>query len=242
MSNFSKFVYQMLVVVIAVNIFGLWGVSFLQQRQLQKLQTDYLMVSSQAKATVQDSRSQDLIDLTQVVPVSSDSANQNTTATLSSQLTQLNQTLNSFDSRLDTLETDVENIQQNPSAPSSSSISGAKEYDLFIGTGSSNNLNWTTVDSTEITIDTTKYPTIKSAKFEAGLSIIGGEARARLLNKTTLEVIPISEVMHNTSTTTWKTSSSFAIPSGTHTFQVQLRSSSGERAYLGGSRLKLSVE
>jgi hypothetical protein len=76
--------------------------------------------------------------------------------------------------------------------------------------------------------------------FEAGLSIIGGEAWARLKNKTTGAIISVSEVFHNNSTVVWKNSGVFKLHPGNNLYVVEIKSSSDEIANLVGSRIKLS--
>ncbi len=117
-----------------------------------------------------------------------------------------------------------------------------KEYFVYLGTGSSTNLSWTDIDSAAATIDTSQYGSIKSVSLEATLSIISGEVSARLKNKTTGAIFHLSEVMHNTSTSQWRTSQTFQLPSGAQQYVVQVRSSNGEIARLDGSRLKIVVQ
>ena len=110
---------------------------------------------------------------------------------------------------------------------------------IYLGTASSHNRHWTDV-SAQAAINSADYPADVKVVFEASLSIPGGEAWARLKNKTTGAIISISEVYHNNSTVTWKSSASFNLHSGNYTYIVQLRSTSGETANLSGARLRIS--
>lgn len=114
-----------------------------------------------------------------------------------------------------------------------------KEQTVYIGLGSSTNTDWTDVNSAQITLNAENYPNVEKVVFEATLSIVGGEARARLKNKTTGGVIYPSEVKHTTSTATTVVSGSFLLASGSNEYVVQLRSSSNELVVLDGARLRL---
>ena len=109
---------------------------------------------------------------------------------------------------------------------------------IYLGSATTNHRDWTKT-GVEVTLNSAEYPQGTQARFEAGLKIIGGEASARLINKTTGAIISITEVSHNTNTTTWKGSTPFKLHSGTNIYAVELRSSSGETAELDGSRIIL---
>ena len=110
---------------------------------------------------------------------------------------------------------------------------------IYLGSASSNRHEWTD-SGVEVVINSADYPADISAVFEAGLSIPGGEAWARLKNETTGAVMLITEVSHNNSTVTWKSSPSFKLHSGNNTYIVQLKSTSHETANLSGARLKIT--
>ncbi|MDH5533061.1 MAG: hypothetical protein OEX81_01400 [Candidatus Pacebacteria bacterium] len=114
-----------------------------------------------------------------------------------------------------------------------------KEQTVYIGSGSSSSTNWTDISSAVIELNSANYPNLSRVIFEANLSIIGGEAYARLKNKTTGQVIEISEVSHNNSTPTQKLSGSFGLTAGSNEYIVQLRSSSSEKVVLDSARLRL---
>jgi hypothetical protein len=136
---------------------------------------------------------------------------------------------------------ELEKSSQTQSIPTTSTQTtpAFQPQTIFLGSASSNKRSWTD-SGVEIMLNSADYPADVSTVFEAGLSIVGGEAWARLRNKTTGAVMSITEVMHNNSTVAWKTSPSFKLHSGNNVYVVQLRSSSGESAYLSGARLKLS--
>jgi len=110
---------------------------------------------------------------------------------------------------------------------------------VYLGSASSDKYEWTD-SSVEVVINSANYPADVSVVFSAGLSIIGGEAWARLKNKTTGAIILITEVSHNNSNIIWKSSPSFKLHSGNNTYIVQLKSTSGETTNLSGARLKIT--
>lgn len=107
---------------------------------------------------------------------------------------------------------------------------------LYLGSAETTQHQWTDTNL-EITLDRADYPENAEVTFEAGLSIIGGVASARIVNQTTGSVIGPSEVSHGSSETVWVTSSPFALTEGSNMYRVQLRSSSSETARLSGARL-----
>ena len=66
----------------------------------------------------------------------------------------------------------------------------------------------TGLTETSITIELSSgdYPDNISAVFEAGLSVVSGEAWARLKNKTSGVIMAVTEISNNTQTVVWKTS------------------------------------
>lgn len=110
---------------------------------------------------------------------------------------------------------------------------------LYLGSGSTTEREWTETGA-QVWLNSGSYPSDVRAVLEAGLSIIGGEAWARLKNKTTGAIISASEVFHNNNTITWKGSAAFKLHSGNNLYVVEIKSSSGETANLSGSRVQLS--
>lgn len=110
---------------------------------------------------------------------------------------------------------------------------------LYLGSGSTTERDWTETGA-QIWLNSASYPSGVQAVFEAGLSIVGGEAWARLKNKTTGAIISAAEVFHNNNNVTWKGSGAFKLHPGNNLYVVEIKSSSGETANLSGSRLQLS--
>lgn len=118
----------------------------------------------------------------------------------------------------------------------SSTTNKFQKETLFLGSATSTNTNWTN-SGLEVIIDSSDYPDTISIFFEAGLSIIGGEASARMINKTTGAIISSTEISNNSNEVVWKTSAAFKPHHGKNTYVMQIRSSSGETANVTGARL-----
>lgn len=146
-----------------------------------------------------------------------------------------------LEASLSSLLVRIEQLEQNQSknstaaTPRSTTISFQKQV-IYLGSTSTTNRDWTS-SGLEVILNNSDYPSDVGIVFEAGLSIVGGEAWARLTNKTTGAIINSSEISHGTNTTTWKSSPSFKLHTGSNTYVVELRSTSGEVANLSGARL-----
>ena len=114
-----------------------------------------------------------------------------------------------------------------------------KELTIYLGSGSTTNRDWTTIPSTTFSFDLSNYPRLKEVRLEAALSIIGGEAHARIVSADNNNLLFSPELVHNTSTSTWKVSSPLTFATGAKSYVLQLRSTSDESAMLDGARLRL---
>ena len=139
---------------------------------------------------------------------------------------------------LDSLTSRIGNLEsQKPEVSSTITTTTAfQPQTIYLGQASTTQRNWTETGQ-EVKINSQDYPSEATAVFEAGLSIVGGEAWARLKNKTTGAIMSVTEVFHNSPTTTWKTSPGFKLHSGNNTYVVELKSSSDETANLAGARI-----
>jgi hypothetical protein len=158
-------------------------------------------------------------------------------ASLAESLVSLQASLSGLLARIENLELTKTTSTVTPTSSTPQTV--FRPETIYLGTASSHKREWTDVGA-EATINSADYPANVKVVFEAGLSIPGGEAWARLKNKTTGAIISISEIYHNNSTVTWKSSASFNLHSGNYTYVVQLRSTSGETANLSGARLRIS--
>lgn len=214
MPKIPQTIFNLTIGILLVNVIGLWTVQIVgpQLRPTPPINTPALSTQNTAPTTA------------------------STTAT-ADQLTAFRQELSNLSSQVATLQgqTNVTTVK------STASTSSVKEFVIYLGNGSTNQRDWTELEGTRTTIDTSNYPGIKTVTFEAALGIIGGEAHARLINKTTGAVLAQTEVSHNTQTTVWKISSPLTLHTGRNEYAVQLRSTSGELAKLEGARLRITV-
>lgn len=155
-------------------------------------------------------------------------------SSLQDELATANQTISDLTDRVATLEGIKPTVNNNNVTVVKSSE--FQKQVLYLGSADTVNRDWTDT-GVEVTINSADYPSGINVVFEAGLSIEGGIAYARLKNKTTNGIYYQSEVTHGTSEITWKSSGEFNLAAGNNIYVVQLKSSSGEKAYLNGARL-----
>jgi hypothetical protein len=149
----------------------------------------------------------------------------------------------SIQATLTDLQSQIDTLKKQPKTTGATTTSSQSQvYTLYLGTGSTINRDWTSLPSAAVTIDPAQYPKIKEVRFEAGLSILNGEAHARLYDLTTNTPYYATEVSNNTSAGAWKTSGTFQLPNQTHQYSVQLKSTSGEEANLIGARIKIVAQ
>lgn len=159
------------------------------------------------------------------------------------------ETDNQLEAQIASLSARLSKLEKKPASGGAASttiikqgIQQPKEVFVYLGTGSSSNREWTDITSAVATLDSANYPGIKAVYFEAALGILGGEAWARLVNKTSGGVYGSSEIMNNTSAAKWVTSSALNLQHGVATYGVQVRSSSSEVVRLDGARLRIVLE
>ncbi len=217
-----------------INVAGLWTVTFVQYQRLQRLSDQQLATQAQLEAVWGVTAVTTPIATPSFVPKPSSSSlpAQVQVQTLTNQLQVLEQRV----IQLETVPTPTpKNVPTGQPSASSS-----REVMIFLGSGSSTDTSWKTIPGASVTINPAEYPGLSSVTFEAALAILGGEASARLVASTG-QIFAQSTVSHNTSTSTWKTSPAFSLFSSPTTYEVQVRSSSGERVDLGGARLRLQL-
>jgi hypothetical protein len=107
---------------------------------------------------------------------------------------------------------------------------------IYLGSASTIKRDWNRV-GLEVTLNSGDYPAGTPVVFEAGLSAVGGEASARLINTTNNSILSVTELTNGTSTPTWRSSPQFALHPGRNTYAVEMKSSSDEWGQLAGARL-----
>lgn len=234
----------LLAVIVGANVVGLWVFGYRQQQQLSQLdQTTQSLTRQFAElyqvetptlpptvlgSTLTSTDSAE-ISLTTDATIA---ATANDESDVTTSVTDIQKSLAALTSR-------VARVEQS-NTPQPSHQPNIRELNFYLGSGSTNQTAWTTLPAVEVTIDSRNF-IIHDVKFEAGLSVNGGEAYVRLINKNSGNVINGSQLSHNTQATTWK-SNSIGLDYGNQTYQVQAKSSSGETITLHGARIKIYAE
>ena len=203
--------------VLIINVIGLWTV--------------YLI--SQPTKTI-------VLPTTTTTEDESSPADPELVATEDDKIAELKEQLDEISGAVATLAADPKTITK--TVTQTVSTNSTKEYIIYLGSGSTTSRDWVEMEGTKTTINTANYPTIKNMEFQASLKIVGGEARARLKNKTTGAIYHVSEVMHNSSNTTWVSQTGLPLHGGNNEYIVELRSTSGELAQLEGARVRITVK
>jgi hypothetical protein len=162
-------------------------------------------------------------------------------ASVSSQIQKVESEVTQLDARLDKIEL-TKSAPVQTKQVTVNQTSGAKEAVIFLGSGQTYNREWTDVLGTNTTINTQNYTKIKAVYFEANIAIEGGEAFARLVNKTTGGIYFDSEVKNNMNIARWITAGPLYLSPASNEYEVQIRSSSGELAQLQGARIRIVME
>lgn len=142
----------------------------------------------------------------------------------------------------------VPSLNPSPSpapSPSAAATAAVQSYswqpqNIYLGSATTTKTEWTETSVT-IQLNSNDYPSEVKAIFEAQLSIVNGEAWARLKNKTSGAIMQVTEIFSNSNTATWKNSPQFKLHNGTNTYVIELMSTGSEQANLSGARLKLSL-
>ena len=228
----KRWVITFVVIIFVIAILGVGAVVY-QQQQIGKMQRQLVSLQSSPEPAALVAATNDH----SLSPSTGTAIATTTTASANGPAGILQQQIDDLTARVAQLEKKVgvqsSNRQTNPAV---------KEYIIYLGSGQTDNRDWTDISSAVAAINTANYGQLKAVYFEAALSIIGGEAHARLENQTTGQVIYQTEVVNNTSSATWETSSAFTLSSGQNSYMVQLRSTSGEMAILSGSRIHLFLQ
>ncbi len=159
----------------------------------------------------------------------------------SSNVAALEASLSAVQARVEYLATTSAKVSTTSKAvgQTSSTANVFQQQTLYLGSAETISREWTTTGA-EITLKAIDFPQGVTVVFEAGLYAKGGEAWARVINKTTGAVIASTELASSASSTTWKSSPIFYLHPGTNTYAVQVKSSSGDTVYLSGARLVIS--
>src|SRR3989344_1873570 len=119
-----------------------------------------------------------------------------------------------------------------------------KEIFVPMGSGSTNSHTFFDLSGTDVTIDTSKYPTIDSVVFEASIWPEGGNGRAyaQITNVTDNNPLIESQITSTSSSGTVKTSGKIPIPTGQKTYRIQAKTDiTNFVAHVDNARIKITL-
>ncbi len=127
---------------------------------------------------------------------------------------------------------------------SSSQSPLVKDYFIPLGSGSSQNPEWTDIPGVQAAIDFGKYQTIKEIRFEASIYVPTGNqiVSARLYNNTDQHPVWSSEVTMKENSTSYLSSSSLVYDKGEKVYQVQMKTQLRDIANLVQSRIHIILK
>ena len=128
-------------------------------------------------------------------------------------------------------------------ATTTSASSSVNEITIPLGSGETNSKEWTDIPGMNAYIDTKRYSSISSVRFEAVLRIPNaqGWVHARLYNKTDDRPVWNSEVISETDKSLLKQSEPITLDAGNKLYQVQLKSTIGVQALIDSGRIKIQL-
>lgn len=120
-------------------------------------------------------------------------------------------------------------------------VSPPREFILPLGSGSTDNRDWTPITAASVEFNPAKYQPLRKVRFEAAGSIISGEVHVLLTDITHNITYYNAELVFNSSTPAWQRSAPITLANSPSQLQVQILSTNGEMAILNDSRLVVEV-
>lgn len=119
--------------------------------------------------------------------------------------------------------------------------STAKEYYVPLGSGSNTTNDWTDVSGASAYIDTASYGRIKTATFEATVTVPAGSQKVwvRLFNATDKHPVWFSEMTTDNASPTLLTSEAITLDGGNKLYQVQMKTQLKAPTNLVQSRVRI---
>ncbi len=174
----------------------------------------------------------------QVVKISSGSGDKSTTQTSSDS----DAGVSVLEKRVQDLETKISSLQQTPSFQSSGTT-GTPVYIPLGSGGNSNDRNYVSTGTYQVSVDPADYPGYKNMQLEVSMKFtneVVGVANVRLYNLTDKAAITGSNASANSNIFNFYTSSVFTLPAGNKTYQMQTQSTEGYDVTLGSARIKVN--
>jgi len=249
MPELKKPILVVVSVLVLANIIALWIVNIVQSRQMGELEASKTRLTSQLSQLMEPVQPDTSSVSGQVAAQPDLAALQADVAELKAEKTKTSSLVASIQGSLQDAWTRITKVEeaatttQTTSAPPApapaTSVGGSsvKEQLFYLGSGTATSTSWVDVPAAQTTLDSRNFD-LHEVKFEAGLSTIGGEVYARLVNKHDGVTLSNSTLTHNTQTATWK-SATISLGNESQTYQVQIRSSSGEKVTLHGAQIRI---
>jgi hypothetical protein len=155
--------------------------------------------------------------------------------------------VSSLEDRVTAMQRQISQLQtgSGTTTTTQTSTSTVKQPPVYIPLGwvsSSQVMDWATILSQSVTIDSADYPGMTNVQFEARIGNYqgNGTAYARIINTTDGNAILSSQVSAGGSDYTWVTSASFPLASGKKVYAVQLKTNTGYAAQISDAHIKIN--
>lgn len=153
--------------------------------------------------------------------------------------------IKTLEATVKTLQTQINDLKGLPATQiTPTGVSNSNKIPVYIPlewSGSTTSLDWTSLFTQSIFIDSADYPGATGVTLEASLKTSeSGTAYARLYNKDDKTPIASSDVSTSSTDYNWVSSTSFKLTTGKKTYILQLKTSNGHDASLQNARLKIS--
>lgn len=165
-----------------------------------------------------------------------------TSSPLQSQIDSLKKDISDLKAQLTQQQAQLASTQNQTSQTTQTLTSKVPVYIPLGWVGSGTSLDFATLTTQELAIDSNDYSGYKNMQLEVNLRVYqgNGKAFARLYNNIDFTAVNGSEVATTSSDYTWVSSSTFSLPSGKKTYRIQLKSLTGYSADVQNARLKVN--
>lgn len=165
--------------------------------------------------------------------------------TSSTNIATLESKVSSLEDKVTALQRQVSQVGTGASLAPAETTVASKKSPIYIPLGwvaSSSVMDWTTVATQSVIIDTNDYPGATSAQFEGRIVNYQGNGTcyARIINTTDGTAVLGSQISTSGTDYAWVTSPGFSLASGKKTYAVQLKTNTGYSAQISDAHLKIN--
>ncbi|MDD2823494.1 MAG: hypothetical protein PHQ59_05455 [Candidatus Daviesbacteria bacterium] len=163
----------------------------------------------------------------------------------STSIATLESKVSSLEDKVTSLQRQVSQLQTGTTPAPVQESTSTKKSPVYIPLGwvaSSSVLDWTTISTESISIDTNDYPGMTSAQFEGRIVNYQGNGTcfSRIINTTDGSPLLGSQISASASDYSWVISPAFSLSGGKKTYAVQLKTNTGYAAQISDARLKIN--